>query len=154
MVLAVGEQESVSGSPLPPVEIDLRASGAWVRWRRSETAIVDVVQVTHLEADGVTPVYLSLGDEPLGRRTVRRELPCLYASRDDGEAAIRRTLAAGRSGFDYIEITNLPLMPTARALYPVTLSGVPQGFPTQLTIHQVRHELGRRVATTTMTARP
>ena len=115
---------------------------------------MDVVQVTHLEADGVTPVYLSLGDEPQGRRTVRRELPGLYASRDDGEAAIRRTLAAGRSGFDYIEITNLPLMPAARALYPVTLSGVPQGFPTQLAIHQVRHELGRRVATTAITARP
>ena len=66
---------------------------------------------------------------------------------------IRRTLAAGASGFDYIEITT-SLMPAARALYPVSLSGAPGGFPTRLTIHQVRHELGRRVASTTVTARP
>ena len=152
-VLAADEVVSVSGSPLPPVEIDLRASGAWVRWRRSEAAIVDVVQATHLEADGTTQVYLALGDAPQGRRTVRRKLPGLYASRDDAEAAIRRRLASSRSGVDYIEV-GTSLMPAARALYPVSLSGVPHGFPTRLTIHQVRHELGRRVATTTITARP
>ena len=152
-VLAADETDSASGAPLPPVEIDLRASGAWVRWRRSEAAIVDILEATHFKADGVTKVFLSLGEEPQGRRTKRRKLPGLYASRDDAEAAIRRGLASGRSGFDYMEVRT-SLMPEARALYPVVLSGVPAGFPTRLTVHQVRHELGRRVATTTITARP
>lgn len=152
-VLPADETKSASGAALLPVEIDLRASGAWVRWRRSETAIVDIVQATHLEADGATPARLTFGDLPQGRRPQRRKLPGVYASADDAEAAIRRALAAGRSGFDYIEITT-SLMPAARALYPVALSGVPKGFPTRLTIHQVRHQLGRRVATTTVTARP
>lgn len=152
-VLPADETKSASGSPLPPVEIDLRASGAWVRWRRSETAIVDIVQATHLEADGATPARLTLGELPQGRRPQRRKLPGVYASADDAEAAIRRTLAAGRSGFDYIEVRT-SFLPAARALYPVVLSGVPKGFPARLTIHQVRHELGRRVATTTVTARP
>ena len=152
-VLPVGETASASGSPLPLVEIDLRASGAWVRWRRSETAIVDIVQARHLGEDGATPEFLTFGDLPQGRRPQRRRLPGLYASGDDAEAAIRRVLAAGRSGFDYIEVRT-SLLPVARALYPVSLAGVPAGFPTRLTIHQVRHELGRRVATTTITARP
>ena len=153
-VLAAGETVSVSGSPLPPVEIDLRASGAWVRWRRSETAIVDIVQATYLKEDGATKEYLALGNDPQGRRPQRRKLPGLFASADDAEAAIRRTLASGRSGVDYIEVQGGPLLPEARALYPVSFSGVPQGFPTLLIIHQARHELGRRVATTSIAARP
>ncbi|MDE0203347.1 MAG: contractile injection system protein, VgrG/Pvc8 family [Rhodospirillaceae bacterium] len=152
-VLPADETKSASGAPLPPVEIDLRATGAWVRWRRSETAIVDIVQATHLEEDGATPARLTLGDLPQGRRPQRRKLPGVFASVDDAGAAIRRVLASARSGFDYIEI-GTSLLPAARALYPVELSGVPKGFPTRLTIHQVRHELGRRVATTTVTARP
>ena len=153
VVAPLGENVSASGAPLPAIEIDLNAAGAWVRWRRSESAIVDVVQATYLLADGVTPEFAVLGDAPSERRTQRRRPPGTYARRSDAEAAIRRTLAAGRSGFDYIEITT-SLMPAARALYPVSLTGVPEGFPTELTIHQVRHDLGRRVATTTVTARP
>ena len=153
MVLPVGKAEAASGSPLPPVEIDLRSVGAWVRWRRSEAALVDIVQATYLEGDGTTPAYLTLGDVPSGRLPQRRRLPGTYASRADAEAAIRRALASGRTSLDSIEVRT-SLLPVARALYPVTLSGVPEGFPEQLTIHQVHHELGPRVATTTITARP
>lgn len=103
-------------------------------------------------SDGTTPAFLTLGNIPQGRRAQRRRLPGLYASGDDAGAAIRRTLASGRSGLDYLEVKT-SLMPASRALYPVSLSGVPEGFPTRLTIHQVRHELGRRVATTTVTVR-
>ena len=152
-ILGAGDSASASGSPLPAVKIDLRASGAWATWRRSEAAIVDVAQATYLEADGATPAFLTLGEEPEGRQTVRRKLPGQFGTRDEAERAIRRALVDGRSGFDYIEIET-SLMPEARALYPVSLSGVLEGFPTELTIHQVRHELGRRVATTTVTARP
>ncbi len=153
VVLAAGEALSVSGSELPAVAIDLRASGAWVRWRRTERAIVDVMQATYLEADGATAAYLTLGDQPQGRRTVYGKVPGVFASKADAEAAIRRKLAGARAGVDYLEVRT-SLTPEAKALYPVTFSGVPQGFPTRLTIHQVRHELGRRVATTTITARP
>lgn len=152
-VLAADETESASGRQLPAVEVNLRTAGAWTRWRRTEAAIVDIAQATHFLADGATKKFLELGEAPEGRRPKRRQLPGVYANESDAEAAIRRRLASGRSGFDYIEITT-SLMPAARALYPISLSGVPEGFPTQLTIHQVRHELGRRVATTTITARP
>ena len=74
-VLPADETKSASGVPLPPVEINLRTTGAWVRWRRSETAIVDIVQATHLEADGATPTFLTLGELPQGRRPQRRKLP-------------------------------------------------------------------------------
>ena len=153
LVLPVEETLTASGSPLQPVTIDLRTAGAWVRWRRSEAALVDVVQATYLKGDGVTPEFLTLGEEPSGRRTQRRKLPGTYASRADAALAIRRALASGRIGIDAIEV-NISLLPVARALYPVTLSGVPEGFPEELVIHQVRHDLGRRVATTTITARP
>lgn len=153
LVLPVEETLSASGSPLRPVEIDLRAAGAWVRWRRSEAALVDVVQATYLLDDGVTPARLTIGTAPSGRRTQRRKLPGIYASLTDARRAIRRALASGRTGIDAIEV-NTSLLPAARALYPVTLSGVPEGFPEELVIHQVRHDLGRRVATTTITARP
>lgn len=153
VVLPADETVSASGQALPAVEIDLRASGAWARWRRSESVIVDVVQAVHLGADGTTPTYLTIDRRSPGRQPQRRRLPGVFADATAAEAAIQRVLASGRSGFDYIKIET-SLMPAARAFYPVALSGVPKGFPTRLTIHQVRHSLGRRVATTTVTARP
>lgn len=152
-VLPVGVNEAASGATLPPVAIDLRSVGAWVRWRRSEAALVDVVQATYFQEDGTTAAYLTIGTTPSGRRTQRRRLPISYGSLAEARAAIRRALASGRSGIDAIEVQT-SLLPAARALYPVALSGVPEGFPEELTIHQVRHDLGRRVATTTLTARP
>ena len=152
-VLAAGADEAASGSALPALEVDLRAAGAWTRWRRSEAAIVDVVQTRYLKEDGATPEFLELGEGREGQRVVRREIPGVYASKQDAEAACSRVLGSARSGFDFIEIV-VSLTPSARALYPIILSGVPDGFPTRLAIHQVRHKLGQRVATTTITARP
>lgn len=154
-VLAAGDLDSASGRPLPPFKVDLRDSGAWARWRRSEAAIVDVVKATYFEADGATLARLTLPDESTLKidRPKRRELPSPFASRADAEAAIRRRLKSGRSGHDYIEIET-GLSPKARALYPIELAGVPPGFPERLIIHEVRHQLGTRVATTTIRARP
>ena len=152
-VLPADKTESASGAALPALAIDLRADGVWARWRRTAAATVDIVQALYLDDDGATKAYLTLGDAPAGRRPVRRKLHGLYGSRSDAEAAIRRHLVAGRSGIDRIEIET-GLTPAARALYPVELSGAPAGFPTRLTIHEARHDLGRRVAATTVVARP
>lgn len=149
IVLAAGERRAIrSGAALPSVEVDATESGAWIRWRRSDRHTEGTVIARYFGADGATIQRMSHGDTP-----PRRLLPDVYGSIQEATRAAARFKRMAGSTRDWIEIQTA-LTPAARALHPLVVTGAPSGFSGDLTIHQVRHAVGREVATTTITARP
>ena len=147
LVLAAGERRSASGAALPALAIDLD-DGSWVRWRRSDPGVRGSVSVRHYGEDGAT-----IETAVVGSGIPKRRLPSVFAARGPALAAAERKLLEGEASRDWIEIDG-GLRPEARALYPLTLAGAPVGFSEQLTVMEVRHTVGQKVAQTVIRARP
>ena len=147
VVLVAGERVSASGGDLPALSIDL-SDGSWVRWRRADTGVRGSVSAKVYGPDGSTILTVQAGSG-----TPRRRLPGVRSSPDDALAAAERMLLKARSSQDWIDIERT-LTPRARALYPLTLTGAPEGFSGDLTIQEVRHTVAGQVARTVIRARP
>ena len=149
IVLATGERVSAgTGRALPPIEIDLAKTGAWIRWRRSDAHTAGTVIARYHAEDGATISHVSVGSG-IPRRTLSPIYPSIGAATAAAEGQ-RRARAASR---DWIEIQTA-LLPFAAPLYPIVVHGAPSGFPSEITIQQVRHSVGKAAASTTITARP
>lgn len=137
---------------LPALQIDLRASGVWVDWRRAWSS----TDLQRIEAAYVTEDGITIDLVEVGTGTAARRLPATYASRAEALAAAESHLTAGDVSRDYLEV-HTGLTPTAQVLQPLELIGaddrIPVGFP-PLVVHTVNHTLGRSVAETEITAKP
>lgn len=149
IVLASGERVSAgTARALPAVEIDLAKTGAWIRWRRSDTHTAGTVIARYRAEDGATISRVSVGSG-----IPRRTLSPIYSSIGAATAAAEQQRRAADASRDWIEIQTA-LLPSAAPLYPLTVHGAPSGFSRRLTIQQVRHNVGRAAASTIITARP
>ena len=148
VVLAAGETLSAkTGASLPALSVDLTEDGSWVRWRRADSEVRGSVSALVYGPDGSTLLTVTAGSG-----TPRRRLSGAWRSPDDALRAANRALLQARSSRDWIEIER-ELTPEARALYPLTASGLPEGFSGGLIIQQVRHIVGSQVARTVIQAR-
>lgn len=151
VVLAAGENLAASGGTLPALVLDLDEDGSWVRYRRADPGIRGSVSARHYGADGSTIEMTIVGQG--NQDNPKRRLPGTFPSKAAAESAAHRTLLKARASRDWIEVERHLTLDT-RALYPLRLTGAPQGFATELTIQQVRHSIARHVARTTIRARP
>ena len=147
IVLAAGERTAASGATLPPLTIDLE-DGSWVRWRRTDPGVRGTVSARYYAPDGSTIRTVTVGSG-----LPRRRLPGVFYEAGTATRSAERNLLKSASSRDSIEIER-QLTLSARALYPLQLTHGPHGFPTQLTIQEVRHTLGQQVARTLIRARP
>lgn len=149
VALAAGERFSAaSGSGLPALSLDLAEDGAWVRWRRGDSGVRGTVTAKVYGPDGSTLLAVSAGGG-----TPRRRLQGVWRNPDDALRAAQRRLLQARSSRDWIEVERA-LTPEARALYPLSAAGAPEGFTGELIIQEVRHVVGGQVARTVIQARP
>lgn len=149
LVLAAGETLSATtGTALPALSLDLHDDGSWVRWRRADSDVRGSVSAQVYGPDGSTILTVTEGSG-----TPRRRLSGVWRSPNDALQAARRALLQAGSSRDWIEVER-ELTPEARALYPLNAAHTPEGFEGELTIHEVRHTIGRQVARTTIQARP
>ena len=128
--------------------MDLAATGAWARWRRSWSAVTGSVQATYLTPDGTT-VTLTVGSG----RPVRRLRETFSSSAAANSAALERL---ARSDADRDSLTLVTgLLPSAQVLQPLRISGgsIVGGLP-DLVVREIQHRVGGAAATTTITAAP
>ena len=149
IVLAAGERSAASGAALPALELDVRDDGSWVRYRRADLGVRGSASARYY-GDSYSS---SIETVTVGEGTPKRRLSSVYRSRAEAVAAAERNLRKGRSSRDWIEIER-ELTLEARALYPLSVAGAPEGFSDELTIHEVRHSIGGQVARTVIQARP
>ena len=147
IVRPTGETGSLSGAMLPALAVDLR-DGSWVRWRRTDPGVRGSVSARYYGPDGSTVDVVTVGSG-----SPRRRLSTVYPGIGPARLSAQRMLGTGRASRDWIEIER-QLTLDARALYPLSLTGAPQGFSGALTIQSVRHSVSRQVARTTIRARP
>lgn len=151
--LIVTSGDTAQVSPLPPLRVDLRADGSWVRWRRSWRGRFGRVRAHYLGDDGVTTGTIEAGtaDYP-----TTRTLPTTFPSREAAEAAAGAWLARSDTSADELEL-HTAFMPRAQVLQPIEIIGgadrIPGGFG-GLVAHEIQHSLGSKAATTTVVAAP
>lgn len=140
--------QTASGASLSPVTVDL-ASGAWIDWSRQDTDVVRRAEATYVASDGVTVGVIGAG---AGNAVDR--LPGTFDTPAMAAAASARVVQDALAGQDSLTITT-GLRLDATPLAPLVVRGaLPSEFTTDLSIEAARHEIGRRAATTTITARP
>lgn len=148
IVAAAAEPQTASGAILSPVTVDLAASGAWIDWSRHDTGVVGRAEAAYVGSDGVT-----VGVIGAGAGDAVDQLPGTFDSPALASAAMARVVQDARAGQDSLDITTglrLDAIPLAQL---VVRGALPAGFSNDLSIEAVRHEIGRRAATTTITAR-
>lgn len=145
--IKTGEQVSVSGAGLAATRVDLRGD-AWYRWRRADSGVRGTFVAQHYGADGVT-----IETAMVGSGIPVRTLQGVYPMRGAAVAAAERKRQTADASRDWLEIET-SLTPGARALHPLEVVGQPVGFPSRLTLHEVHHTLGGKVAMTRLRARP
>lgn len=140
--------QTASGASLSPVTVDLTA-GAWIEWSRKDTHVTARAEAVFAGMDGVT-----VGQIGAGAGDAVDRLPGTFDSAAQAAAAAARTVQDALADQDSLDVTTglrLDAMPMAQL---VVRGGLPSGFHAGLSIEAVRHEIGRRAATTTITARP
>ena len=148
IVAAATEPTTFSGATLPAVVVDLARDGAWIDWRRDDRDVVQRAEASYTGSDGVT-----MGVTGAGTGAARR-LPGTFGSAEEAAAAAARAVQDSQASQDSLDVTT-GLMLDAQPLAALTLRGgaVAAGFTDELSIQAVRHDIGRRAATTTITAR-
>ena len=149
LIVTMGDTPVV---PPPPLSIDLKTTGAWVKWERQWSEPLTRVEATFIGDDGS-----SLELVEVGSGTQVRRLPTTYASRADAEAAATSWLIRDRATRDSVEVTTA-FTPSAQIFQPLAFTGgterIPGGWP-PLIVHSVQHALSATAAaTTTLIARP
>ena len=150
VILAAGETAAAGGRALPTLELDVRGDGSWVRWRRADPGVRGSASARHYGGDSYSA---SIETVTVGEGSPRRRLPGVYGSAAEATAAATRAITQGRSSRDWLEIER-ELTLSARALYPLSVAGAPQGFTDELTIQEVTHTIGGGVGRTVIQARP
>lgn len=139
--------KTASGARLPTVTVDL-AGGAWIDWARRDTDVITRAEAAYVRSDGVTVGIIGAGRGEADR------LPGIFNSPADAADASSRAVQDARASQDRLDITT-GLRLDVTPLAPLIVQGaLPTGFSSDLSIEAVRHEIGRRAATTTITARP
>ena len=159
IITAAGESVAASGAALPPLTVDLTATGAWVRWRQRSSTTLSQAGAAYVGDDGVSRGAVTAGEA--GGEAPARQLPTTYPSREEAAGAASQALADGETASAELTLT-LPLTPDAHVLHPVVFTAVPDALrpvlaalPGRWTLHQIRHQLtSRAAATTTITCRP
>ena len=159
IITAAGESVAASGAALPPLTVDLTATGAWLRWRQRSSTTLSQAGAAYVGDDGVSRGAVTAGEA--GGEAPARQLPTTYPSREEAAGAASQALADGETASAELTLT-LPLTPDAHVLHPVVFTAVPDALrpvlaalPGRWTLHQIRHQLtSRAAATTTITCRP
>ena len=135
---------------LPALDVDLRADGTWVSWRRGWRRTLGGVRATYLLEDGSTTAFVDVG-EGEGRR---RTLPAVYPSREAAAGAAAAFLARASTSRDTATFGGA-FLPAANVLQPLRITGgedrLPAGFPA-LVVRRLQHTVGRQAATTLISA--
>ena len=140
--------QTASGASLSPVTVDL-ASGAWIDWSREDTNVITRAEAAYTGSDGVTVGVIGAGAGDAVDR-----LPGMFSTPAEASATAGRIVQDALAKQDVLNVTT-GLRLDATPLAPLGVRGaVPSGFAGDLSIVAVRHEIGRRAATTTITARP
>ena len=149
IVASAAEPQTGAGKTLPAVVVDLARDGAWIDWRRDDRDVVQRAEAAYVGSDGVT-----VGVTGAGTGDDARRLPGTFGSAAAAAAEAGRAVQDSQAGQDSLDITT-GLRLDAEPLAALTVRGaLPAGFADELSIQAVRHDIGRRAATTTITARP
>ena len=149
LVLAAGQRLTASGAALPVLNLNVSDDGSWVRWRRADPGVRGSASARYYGGTYGSAIKTVT----VGEGGFRKRLPGVWSSEAEAVRAAERALLKGRASRDWIEIDRR-LTLGARALYPMRVTGAPDGFTEALTIQEVRHSIGEQVASTLIQARP
>ena len=90
IITAAGETVAASGAALPPLVVDLTATGAWVRWRHRAAPRLGQARAAYVGDDGVSRGAVTAGAD---ETAPTRQLPTTYPSRTEAGAAATQALA-------------------------------------------------------------
>lgn len=146
LIVARGDR---ARSNLPALEVDLRADGTWVRWSRGWRRAVSAVRAAYVDEDGSTTAFTEAGGS--GRV---RTLPTTYPSREAAASAAAAALEQADTSRDTVDLLG-GFLPGANVLQPLRIVGgedrIPGGLP-PLIVRRLQHSIGRRAATTRISA--